>query len=98
MFSHFQYLAYLVGVAKLPFRIPASNAKPTAKGTFDIEESSLSQKSEIRNQKTRHPSVIPIPQSRDRNDISRFLGARQPTGMSDCLICLDPRIWYFTEE
>src|SRR5208337_345018 len=51
MFSHFQSLAYFIGAAKLPFRIPATNAKPTAKGTFDIEESSVIQKSEIRNQK-----------------------------------------------
>src|SRR5208337_1663169 len=48
MFSHFQSLAYFIGAAKLPFRIPATNAKPTAKGTFDIEESSVIQKSEIR--------------------------------------------------
>jgi hypothetical protein len=36
MLSHCQYLAYFIGVAKLPFRIPATNANPTAKGTFDI--------------------------------------------------------------
>jgi hypothetical protein len=52
MFSHFQYLAYFIGVAKLPFRIPANNANPTAKGTFDIEGSSVIQKSETRNQES----------------------------------------------
>jgi hypothetical protein len=51
MFSHFQAFTYLVGVAKLPFRIPANNANPTAKGTFDIGESSVIQKSETGNQK-----------------------------------------------
>jgi hypothetical protein len=41
-------LAYFIGVAKLPFRIPATKVKPTANGTFDMGESSLIQKSEIR--------------------------------------------------
>jgi hypothetical protein len=44
MFSHFHFLAYFIGAAKLPFSIPADNAKPTARGTFDIGESSLIQK------------------------------------------------------
>jgi hypothetical protein len=51
IFSHFQRFAYFTGVAKLPFRIPANNAKATARGTFDIEDSLVIQKLESRNQK-----------------------------------------------
>jgi hypothetical protein len=67
-------LAYFIGVAKLPFRIPATNAKPTAKGTFDIDESSslkyrdLSRnwKPEVRSQKSEekpqpNASLMPRP-------------------------------------